>query len=116
MISVWSKRKPERAGGHGRTSPLTHSGVRTLVETSSGGALLVRFRQGKLLTIRCTSAQHHSADFPNVALTEFVVADEETHVDGAVKNIEHQIKVQVVGQFATLDTPSQSLVGLLPSR
>jgi len=46
---------------------------------------------------------------------EFVVTDEIAHVNRAVKNVQHQIEVQVAGKLAAFDAAPQSLVRLLPA-
>jgi len=56
-----------------------------------------------------------AADLANVILTEFVMPDQETHVDCAVERIEHDVKVEVLWKLASFNCPSQGLVGFLPA-
>src|SRR5271157_1378544 len=66
--------------------------------------------------IPCRSIQHQPADFLHITLTEFVVANQQAHIDCAVESIEHEVEVEVRGKLAAIDCAAQGLVRLLPSR
>ena len=52
----------------------------------------------------------------DVIFVQFVVANQEAHINATVKEVEHQVEVQTAGQFTAIDAAVQRLVSLLAPR
>ncbi|MGB9234918.1 MAG: hypothetical protein WCC04_10925 [Terriglobales bacterium] len=60
--------------------------------------------------------QHQRTNFVGEAFVEFVVPDQEAHIDRPVERVEDEVEVAAGGQFVAVDATLQSLISLLASR